>query len=200
MVRIEKVKMTDGSEKLKLSSPYHPDLPARAKALGGQFSGVKKAWYFDPRDEERVRALAVEIYGTDGTPAPATDLVTLRVSFPNGGYHEVCNGVFVAGRCVARAFGRDSGAKLGDGVVMLKGGITSGGSWNNWKTIIEPGSVFEIRDVPRPAAESAVAQSGYIQVEIVEAKAPTVDVEALKGEKERLLARIAEIDAILASA
>lgn len=201
-IRIEKVKAANGSELIKLQSPYHPNLPARAKALGGRFNGEDKSWYFDPRDEERVRTLVRKIFGTDGS-SEATDLVTLRVSFP-AGWREDRDGVFVAGRCIARAFGRDSGARLGEGVILLAGSIDSGGSRARWKTAVAAGSVFEVRDVPRAAAEAAVAaQSSSIQVEIIEAAsttAPAADVEALRAERERLLARIAEIDAILASA
>lgn len=194
MIQIEKVKMTDGSEKLKLSSPYHPDLPARAKALGGKFSGEKKAWYFDVRDEARVRQLAVEIYGTDGE---TSETVTLRVTFPQG-WREAKDAVFVAGRCLARAYGRDSGAKLGAGVVLLKGDIDSGGSMRNWVTHIDPGSVFEIRDVPRQAAEGAVQiSSEAMQVEIVDSRVALL--EALRAERDRLMARVAEIDAMLAA-
>jgi len=194
MVKIEKVQMTNGSEKIKLVSPYHPDLPVRAKDLGGKFNGEKKCWYFDVRDEARVRELAISLFGTDGENNAET--VTLRVTFPQG-HREYNNGVYVAGRCIARAWGRKTGAKLGEGVVLLKGNIDSGGSVQNWYTSIEPGSVFEIRDVPRLAAEKAVQGSGEsIQIEIVDSK---IDIEALKAERERLLARIAEIDAILAA-
>jgi len=194
MVKIEKVQMTSGTEKIKLTSPYHPELPSRAKALGGKFSGEKKAWYFDLRDEQRVRDLAIDLFGTDGENN--TETVTLRVTFPQG-HREHTDGVYVAGRCIARAYGRKSGAKLGDGVVLIRGDIGSGGSVQNWYTSIEPGSVFEIRDVPRQAAEKAMQGSGEsIQIEIVDSK---IDIEVLKAERERLLARIAEIDAILAA-
>ena len=193
MVKVEKVQMTDG-EKIKLVSPYHPDLPGQAKAMGGKFNGEKKCWYFDARDEARVRQLAIELFGTDGENNAET--VTLRITFPQG-YREHTDGVYVAGRCVARAWGRKTGAKLGEGVVLLKGNIDSGGSMRNWYTYIHPGSVFEIRDVPKAAAEKAVqASSEAMQVEIVDSQ---VDIEALKAERERLLARIAEIDAILAA-
>lgn len=58
-----KGKISDASVKIKLA-PYRSDLPIRVKALSGKFSEQSQCWYFDPRDEERVRALAIEIYGT----------------------------------------------------------------------------------------------------------------------------------------
>jgi hypothetical protein len=46
---------------------------------------------------------------------------------------------------VAVAFDRDSGAKVGrNGVRMVSGEITSGGSRANWYCLVKAGSVFEL--------------------------------------------------------
>lgn len=58
---------------------------------------------------------------------------------------KICKPYYFMGYTVARAYGRDSGAKLGDNVSMLKGGISSGGSMNNWKTYIDEDSVFRLQ-------------------------------------------------------
>lgn len=192
MVKIEKTET-----QLIVSSPYHPDLPGPAKKLGGRWN--KSAWVYDARDEERVRELYRGIYGTDGS-APTGDLVSLRVSFPDGAstYH---GGIFVGGRCIGRATGRDSGASLADGIIIISGNITSGGSVKNWRTVAPEGTIVEIRDVPREKAleviESKMADNGsdIIVAEIIEPKA--IDKKALESEKVKLLARINEIDALL---
>ena len=49
---------------------------------------------------------------------------------------------------IARAFDRDSGAKLGTGVSMIEGDITSGGSRANWTSNVDKGSVFRLQ-VPK---------------------------------------------------
>jgi hypothetical protein len=181
---------TDGKN-TTARSPYHPDLPARAKALGGKWDG--DAWTFDARDEARVQAMYREIYGTDGTDG---DLVTIRCSFRLD-YEADKNAIFIGGREVARARGRDSGATIGDGVVFVAGSATSGGSAKNWKTIIREGSVVEIRDMPRTMAERVVAEhDDRYHPEIME-ETKTVDVDALKAERDRLMARLAQIDAML---
>ena len=69
--------------KISVASPYHPDLPRAARRMGGSWNG--STWQFDPRDEQRVRKLYIEIYGTDGEAA-TEDLVTLEVSYDGSGH------------------------------------------------------------------------------------------------------------------
>lgn len=172
--------------KVEVKTPYHPDFPREAKLLGGKWNNA--AWLFDSRDEDRVRELCRKIYGTDGT---AADLVSVRLTAKTE-IAALHSGIFAAGRCVARATGRDSGAKLGDGVILLSGRVTSGGSMKNWRTYVIEGSVVEVRDVPRAAVADIDADDWA--VEIVEAEDKT---SVLLAERERLLARLAEIDAEL---
>jgi len=163
------IKIDINGASLTVTSPYHPDFPKRARSLGGKWAAPK--WVFDVRDEPRVRALCREVYGDDGE-TPVGDLVTLQVSFaPSVSMHGERAGIYLAGRCVAQAYGRDSGAKLGHGVVLVHGtagkvgwGLTpdavrSGGSMKNWMTVIEGPCVIEMRDVPRAAADKAIAEA-----------------------------------------
>lgn len=154
---------TLGGNAITVSTPYHPDFPRRARSLGGKWNSA--LWVFDARDESRVRQLCREIYGEDGE-TPQGDLVTLRATFSDRSRLSVRGaGIYIAGRCIARAYSRDSGARLGEGVVMIEGtagsrgsdAVRSGGSRANWETIIDGPCVIEIRDVPRAAAEKAIA-------------------------------------------
>jgi DNA repair protein RadC len=52
--------------RIALTSPYHPNFPARARALGGEWDAVRRVWLFDAADRERVGSLCREIYGADG--------------------------------------------------------------------------------------------------------------------------------------
>lgn len=54
--------------KLLVTAVYHPDFPPRARALGGKWDSTAKTWVFPSSAEQEVRKLAIEIYGTDGTP------------------------------------------------------------------------------------------------------------------------------------
>jgi hypothetical protein len=147
--------------KLIVRAPYHPDFSGQAKKIGGKWSspGAEKSWVFDARDEARVRALLVATFGADGPVAPE-DLLTIRAT-PDacdarggqGSFADRPLSLWLVGREVAHASGRDSGARLGDGVVVLSGGFGSGGSVKNPCITFKPRTVFELRDVPRAAAE-----------------------------------------------
>jgi len=178
---------TDG-DRLTVHTPYHPDFPPRARAMDGKWDGASKAWNFDSRDEHNVRNLCRDIYGTDGTEA---DLVTIRVTVV-GAWNQDTGPLYLAGRQIASARGRDSGAKTGDGVIVLGGGFRSAGSVKNWYTDAIEGTVFEVRDVPRIAVEAIDVPK--LTVEILET---TIDRAALEEERDRLIARIGEINGIL---
>lgn len=137
-------------------TPYHPRFVSEAKRLGGKWSPSSKAWVFDPRDRERVEALCREVYGTAGEEDCELVSVRIRALDEIWNLHEA---VYFAGRVVARAWGRDSGAKLGPGVVQVAGERPrSGGSAKYWRTTIPKDAVFELRDLPRAAVEAAIAK------------------------------------------
>lgn len=51
--------------------------------------------------------------------------------------------------------GRDSGARLGECVILLDGDISSGGSRVNWTTTVDIDSVIEIKDMTSEQVEMA---------------------------------------------
>ncbi len=51
--------------RIAVSSPFHPDFPARARGLGGSWDAARRVWVFDAKDRDRVKSLCREIYGTD---------------------------------------------------------------------------------------------------------------------------------------
>lgn len=57
------------------------------------------------------------------------------------------------GYTIARAFHRDSGAKLGEGISLIKGNVDSAGSRKNWRTWIEENSIFRLK-VPKELFKS----------------------------------------------
>lgn len=192
------MKVTRTENQIKVESAYNPSLPNPAKKLGGKWNPAEKVWVFDLRDENRVAELYRNIYGefpADGVTAPA-ETVTIRVTVDDGswGWEETRGGLFLFGRQVAYASGRDSGARLGGGVVVISGkGFGSGGSVKNWRTICEPNTVFEIRDIPKAALNNDSLPSKLTYEVVGEA----TNRDALVAEKEALLARLVEIDKLL---
>lgn len=155
------VTITSKDGKLSVASPFNARFPERARNLGGKWTDG--TWQFDQRVEADVRALCVELYGTDGAaPADVAD-VRLFVAYGDrfGGLLFRTNylQVTLAGHPLARAFGRDSGAKTHDGLIVRQGGWTSGGSMRNPCIKLKEGDTeVEVLDVPRAAAEDLVAR------------------------------------------
>jgi DNA repair protein RadC len=57
--------------RLAVSSPYHPNFPARARLLGGEWDATRRVWVFEAHEDDRVRSLCRDIYGTDGADGMA---------------------------------------------------------------------------------------------------------------------------------
>lgn len=169
-------------------TPYNPLFVRKIKSIGGaMWDGYEKCWKIPSSAVDTVREIMIDVYGESDLPDDV-EKVNIRVNFPDGAA-EFRSPVVVFGRVIASAYGRDSGAKVGDGVVFIKGEPDSGGSVKNWKTVIPDGSIVEIHNIP------VTALNDSYDYEIVEEK--KIDKAALMAEKEKLLNRIAEIDKIL---
>jgi len=182
-------KIIEANGKAQIVSPYNPEYVDKIKKMGGRWDSAAKVWTVDPRNVEVVRQAMREVYGQDDRPA---DLVSVKVTMLSS-KSEGRGPVVMLGRTIASAWGRDSGARIGEGVVFVEGGADSGGSVKNWETVVTKGSVIIIHDVPRALAE---ANPEGLTLEILAEETP--NLAALQEERERLLARVAEIDAILA--
>jgi hypothetical protein len=60
------------SRRVNVQAPYSPTFNERAKQLGGKWDGTSKRWVFNAFNEAAVRALCVEVHGTDGGTAVVT--------------------------------------------------------------------------------------------------------------------------------
>ena len=174
-------------------APYNSEFVDAARKLGGKFDRGSNSWAFDVRDDQRVKDLCFRIYGDDGI---RKDQVTLRIEWLQD--TQASTGPVQAhGRTIARATGRDSGAKLGDDVIILAGRFSSGGSMKNWTTEVYDGTIVLVRDFPRAAAEELVAKESIYRKYSIEQEAPVVDREALWAERLKLQLRIVEINTLL---
>ena len=186
------MKITRTEETICVNSEYNPNLPHEAKQIGGRWNPLEKCWSFDVRDEARVESLYRSIYGEwDNDNTVTADAVTVLVKTED--ISKLHGGIFFAGRQVARATGRDSGAMLSTGVVVLEGRFTSCGSMKNWRTGADSNTVFEIKDVPIAMAKKEMDNPDWKSVEIL----GDVNTAALIKEKKELLKRIAEIDELI---
>ena len=184
------VKIETNEKIISVTADYNHEFVKVARNMGGEWNSP--SWVFDIRDEDLVRSTCLKIYGTDGVN---TDLVDVQITL-NDFNAKKCAPIVIFGKTVARAFGRDSGAKIGTGIVIKSGKFSSGGSAKNWLTVVENGTSFIMRDVSRSLVESNMEKS--IQAEIIsETETTGMDTEALKAEKEKLVARLSEIENLL---
>ncbi len=189
-------KIQTTATQLRLTAPYNPDFigPAKAK-LGGQWDG--ECWCFDIRDQDAVLKFIEAKYGWRmGMP-----LVSVNVKF-NENRHYGRGPCVLLGRVIAAAKDRDCGAKLGNGVRLVDGVATSGGSAKNWTTEIRAGSEFVVHDVPMQMAQDFITgkrESRNVVVTLVEPPVPViVDKTSLEDERKALMQRLTEIDTQLA--
>lgn len=127
--------------KIEIHSPYVDVAPARFRQAGGKWSG--SAWIFNEEDQEIVDAACEDIYGVTGREETTVAEITVKTAM-----HVYRNSVVVAGFALAIARGRDSGAKVGDGVQLKSGKVFSSGSMKNWTSNIEENSIFIIKEFP----------------------------------------------------
>lgn len=187
------VTITTDSTTVTLIAPYDPSMPAKAKAIGGRWNATEKAWVFDARDESRVRALAREIYGTDGA-ADDRPTVTLRVPVMQNSTRDGGDEFRVAGMRLAWRPGRDADVRLAPGVSIISGGFEGWGGSMRYPELNPIGdTVLEVRDLPADTAERILATVKGAALD----SDPAVIREQLLAERSRLTARIAEIDAAL---
>jgi hypothetical protein len=188
------ITVTRINNKLFVKSPYNPALPKRARAIGGDWDKTNSVWVFDMCDEELVRGVYTDIYSeweNDNTVRARITLTGQLKSDDNAA-------VYICGVEIARASGRDSGAKISPRVRWVSGDLPgSGGSAKYWRTYVNAPAIFDIVDFPEAALDklgSQATESGF-SFEILQGQLPNLD--ALRAERGRLTGRIAEIDALL---
>lgn len=175
-------------------TPYNSEFVRKIRRCGNaHWNSSANAWTVNTEYIPAVRKMMCDVYGESDIPADKR--VDVKLTFHED-YEATCDGVFFFGRCLARAYSRDSGAKVGEGVCYLDGSCKSGGSAKYWSSIVKEGSVVMLYGVPEVLIQKE-ARVENVDYEIIE-RCP--DENALLTEKSKLLTRVAEIDAMLQSA
>ena len=177
-------------------TPYNAEFVRRVKNAGGRWDANEKCWAVPSSAVDAVREIMRDVYGRDDVDAGQT--VKVRLTFEDRVHGDFCEPLTIYGHTISRAFGRDSGARAGEGVYFIKGCPISSGSVKNWTSSVEAGSIVEINDAQRSLVETETLPKD-ITVEIMPSSTE-IDADALNAERARLAARIAEIDALLGSA
>lgn len=168
-------------------TPYNAEFVKAMRMISGaRWDRMIKCWNIPSQAVNAVREIMMRVYGE--TDIVHVDKADIRVTFSDS-VREECGPITMFGRTIAYAYGRDSGAKVGEKVAFIKKSPTSGGSRKNWTTVIPSGAVMELYDIPK----SMITDGDGYSVEIIE----KVNIQALIAEKEKLLQRLEEINAIL---
>ena len=146
--------ITRQGERIALRSPYSPNYPPRAKELGGRWDPLDRVWTFDARNEQLVRSLAREFWGTDGSDPTCTVRVDCSKA-PYGAFEG--RELELLGRIIISRPGRDERVRPGRGVVIESGGFATKGGSKRYPVIGKGDAVILIRDVPEPAAQALMA-------------------------------------------
>ena len=176
--------------KIAVCSPFNPDFVKAAKRLGGKWSGDTKAWLFDARDRGRVEDLLASHYGYSA--AASGELATVRIVLDEDNAYS--KEVYFAGRSICARRYRDAPVKTADNVVIIDGEFPASAGSVRYPAVIQ-GSwkvTIEVRDVP----VEALAAEKELRFERIDADTQA-QREALIAERERLIARLAEIDEVL---
>lgn len=187
--------ITDGI--LKIKAPYSATFVDEIKKLGGRWKSPY--WVVDARQEDRARAVLMAAYGEDGTDVPPV-IVNIRLTGYQWQREESSvssDKWIICGRVIAYRRRRDESVKLGFGVVAVDADFSKSGGSAKYPEVScrTENPVFEVYDIPAVIYERVKDVPG---VELLQDKADGDDrVAKLKEERERLLARIAEIDAEL---
>lgn len=154
-----------------LRAPEHPQLAERAAALGGKPKG--RDWSFPVAKESQVRALARELWGSDGSDK-ARATIRVELSLYGEGPMGRIGEAWLCGRLLARRRSFDGPAELGEGVKLVSGSFANwGGSPGRPALAARYGTVVDVADVPLAAAKAAEKEFPF-EVKIVENGEATV--------------------------
>ncbi len=195
-----KISNVDG-DRIAIFTPYNPQFVSRVKAAGARWDADKKAWMMPAANVDIAREIMRTVYGRDDMPRAGENLVRVKVTALED--VRVTRGpIVLLGHVIASAYGRDSGARIGDGVAFVHGAPQSGGSVKNWKTEISQGSVFILSDVPSTmlgALESAEQCGEKLYQYEVLADDRVEQLRKLQSRRKELADALADIDAQIAA-
>lgn len=197
---MEGIRVENVGGKVEIYTPYNCDFidALKAKVGGARWDAAKKCWTAPEEMLDAVRAILKDVYGyTDIEDAGKLYTVRLESLYAKADRAPVS----AFNKVIARAWGRDSGAVVGDDVIFVEGSPKSGGSRNNWETIIPEGCVIDVLHVPEKALEKFKEELAgetcpdyKIVSETVEEEKKDDQRAKLLEEREKLLARLAEIN------
>lgn len=178
---------------IKVMSDYNKEFIRKAHEISGRWE--MPYWVFDEKNEAVLRNILMEIYGEDGTPQKEVTVDIDLDKYYHSDYKSNNDEAIFHGKSLCYRPGRDSCVRMQNDAIVVAGGFPHrGGSVKypclNWND----GTVIRVT-VPETVYLAEKDKDG---VTLYESADKAQKVKALEDEKERLTARIAEIDAEIA--
>lgn len=123
-IKVEKI-----NDKCICQCPKNFNVIKKFKNLNGIWDTNNKWWVFDELLFESIKKLMFKYYGTDNGEYKSCQLI-----IKNYTDSKTLSGIIISGFELCKAWGRDTGAIVSNGVALLDGEIDSGGSYKYWCT------------------------------------------------------------------
>ena len=147
---IEGVSVEVAGDSLLVRSPYHAGFIGEAKDYGGRWDASARAWVVPADLQDAVWESIGRAYGVKR--GESADINVELTALKN---MEADRGRIFAGHVgLAGARGRDTGAKMAQGVALLDGSVRSGGSQKYWSTKMSKGSRLIARGLTRSQVDA----------------------------------------------
>jgi len=177
--------------KAYIETPYNRDFVKQIKLIGSaRWDNTRRLWTVPEEYIDAVRKTMVDVYGESDIQRDEKIKITMEFTDV---FYEDRQSVVAFGKTISMAFGRDTGAKIGEDVCYINGEPKSGGSAKNWLSIVPDGSIIELNNVNKSLYEKEADE--WKAVAKVTIKNSESKIGELMNEKEQLLKRIAKIDA-----
>jgi hypothetical protein len=193
------VQITTNGTKTCIKAPFNRHFQDEIKkTFRARFDrDLGNVWVVDARDEQRLRELCTEYFGSDGSDGSDGNLppVTVRIPVPGGDDSQrwTASTFSGAGRILLERRERDADVRLAEGVVVISGGFAgSGGSVRYPQINAKSGTVIEVRDLPPGAA--AFIREQHPGVETIAVAVSVVDEMGLLIERQNLLSRLLNVE------
>ncbi len=190
------VNITFEDDKAYIETPYNELFVQEMHKYGdAHFDRYDRCWVVPVRYIEKVRETLRLIYGEDDQGETTVNKIDVVLTFRSDVSER--REIVMFGRVICKAFSRDGGGRLGDGVELLEGEITSGGSIKNPCAVIKKDAKLLIQRVDLNFYESEKDSYGD-SVEIENLGTMSTMRDDLLEEKRRIETRLKEINELLA--
>jgi len=188
---IMKIKIENGI--IYVNSDYNKAFISGARMIQGKW--CSPYWTFPEENREEVRDLLLETYG-EADILDDNEMQRVTVEIDLDVYKDTIgesNELRLDNILVASRMSRDSYVKLADNVMLVTGGFeSSGGSRQHPCVNPQKGTVLKVKNIPLRLYEKIKEMDGVRLVS-------EIDKDALVKEKEKLLARLEEIENLLST-